>query len=71
MPDEMVSIPMSRVVEIGRMLGGQDTSYCPPEHGDLCWLQRAGETRTYLDADGDPITDECSNCFVNFIVTGR
>ncbi len=68
-PEDMeVSLPMGRIMEAARMLGGQGTTYCPePRLGENCWLSRGIDG--YFTAD--PLDDACPNCWMHWLMTGQ
>lgn len=65
MDDVRVEMPFDRLVEMATMLGSMETDLCPPlDHP--CWAAR--DLEGYLG--GDPIENECIECWLRYILMG-
>ena len=63
-----VRMPFERLIYAATYLGSQDTAFCPPV-SDECWLHR--DLAPYLKASkDDPISNECTECWLRFFLTG-
>lgn len=65
MSDKNVTVPLDRCVEMARVLGQQSIDECPPT-GQDCFSKRG--IVKYLS--GDPINDECAECWLLWMMTG-
>lgn len=63
-----VRMPFDRLILAATYLGSQEASFCPPV-SDECWLHR--DLAPYLKAsEDDPISNECTECWLRFFLTG-